>query len=178
MDWLEDAERIDVAIYAAVAQTPTPSLDRTMRHLSRAADHSKLNAVSAALLAAAGGSTGRRAARSGLASIGVASAVVNVLAKPVARRRRPDRDTHLVPGARHVAMPKSRSLPSGHSASAFAFATAAGNVLPHAAPPLRLLAAVVGYSRVHTGVHYPGDVVAGALLGTVIGQATSRALGL
>jgi len=147
-----------------------------MRRLSRAADRSALNVVNAALLAATGGRDGRRAARTGLASIGVASAVVNVLVKPVARRRRPDRDMHMVPGARHVPMPKSRSLPSGHTASAFAFATSAGNLLPIAAGPLRLFAAVVGYSRVHTGVHYPGDVVAGALLGTVVGQATSRAL--
>ncbi|MDV9173641.1 phosphatase PAP2 family protein, partial [Streptomyces sp. W16] len=34
------------------------------------------------------------------------------------------------------------------------------------AVPLGLLACAVGYSRVHTGVHYPGDVVAGAVLGT------------
>ena len=74
-------------------------------------------------------------------------------------------------------MPASRSLPSGHSASAFAFATAVGYVMPRGAAPFRLLAAVVGYSRVHTGVHYPGDVLAGALLGTTVAQATVRALG-
>jgi membrane-associated phospholipid phosphatase len=176
MSWLDDAERIDVALYAAVAETPTPSLDRAMRRLSSAADRSALNVLNAAVLATAGGARGRQAARAGLVSIGVTSAVVNVAIKPIARRRRPDRETHMVPFARHVEMPTSRSLPSGHSAAAFAFATAAGNVLPVVAAPLRLFAAVVGYSRVHTGVHYPGDVVAGALIGTVIGQATSRAL--
>jgi undecaprenyl-diphosphatase len=35
---------------------------------------------------------------------------------------------------------------------------------------------VVAYSRVHTGVHYPGDVVAGALLGTILAQVTTHAL--
>ena len=176
MGWLADAEQIDVALYAAVAQTPTPSLDRTMRRLSSAADRSALNVLNAALIAALGGARGRRAARAGLVSIAVTSTVVNAAVKPIARRRRPDRQPHMVPFARHVEMPTSRSLPSGHSAAAFAFATAAGNVLPHAAAPLRVFAATVGYSRVHTGVHYPGDVVAGALLGTVIGQATTRVL--
>lgn len=62
-------------------------------------------------------------------------------------------------------MPDSASFPSGHTASAVAFATAVGVVLPPAAVPLQVLAMAVGYSRVHTGVHYPGDVAAGAVLG-------------
>jgi undecaprenyl-diphosphatase len=65
-------------------------------------------------------------------------------------------------------MPRSRSFPSGHAASAFAFATAAGHELPLAGLPLRGLAAVVAYSRVHTGVHYPGDVVVGSLIGSTV----------
>jgi undecaprenyl-diphosphatase len=49
-----------------------------------------------------------------------------------------------------------------------------GHVLPAAAAPLRGLAALVAYSRVHTGVHYPGDVVAGSLLGAALAQLTAR----
>ena len=52
-------------------------------------------------------------------------------------------------------MPISSSLPSGHTAAAFAFATGAGSMLSGASAPLYLLAALVGYSRVHIGVHYP-----------------------
>ena len=174
--WLEDAERIDVALYAAIAQTPTPALDRAMARLSRAADYSRLSLVSAAVLAATGGRRGVRAAAMGLASVGAASAVVNLGLKPLGHRRRPDRAVERVPVARHVRMPSSTSFPSGHSAAAFAFATGVGHVLPPAAIPLRALAALVAYSRVHTGVHYPGDVVAGALTGTALAQITTHAL--
>ncbi len=41
--------------------------------------------------------------------------------------------------------------------------------------PLRGLAAAVAYSRVHTGVHYPGDVIIGAVVGATIGEATALA---
>jgi undecaprenyl-diphosphatase len=81
-----------------------------------------------------------------------------------------------VPAARHVRMPATTSFPSGHSAAAFAFATGVGRVLPPAAIPLRALAAAVAYSRVHTGVHYPADVVIGALIGTAVAQVTTHAL--
>jgi undecaprenyl-diphosphatase len=70
-------------------------------------------------------------------------------------------------------MPRSRSFPSGHTAAAVAFASGAGNVLPAVGLPLHLLAAVVGYSRIHTGVHFPGDVVAGALIGSAVGDLTT-----
>jgi undecaprenyl-diphosphatase len=174
--WLEDAERVDVALYAAIAQTPTPALDRAMARLSHAADYSRLSLASSAILAAGGGRQGRRAAAFGLVSVAVTAGVVNLGLKPLGRRRRPDRVTEQVPVARHVRMPSSTSFPSGHSAAAFAFATGVGHVLPSAAIPLRGLAALVAYSRVHTGVHYPGDVVAGALLGTVMAQLTAHAV--
>jgi undecaprenyl-diphosphatase len=172
--WLHDAERVDTAIYAAIAATPTPVLDRVMSRLSHAADRSAVWMASAGALALLGGAPGRRAAVAGLSSIAVASGVVNAVLKPLARRRRPDRQA--VPLARQVAMPTSRSLPSGHSASAFAFATGVGHVLPREAAALRGVAAAVAYSRVHVGVHYPGDVILGALVGSACAQATMRAV--
>jgi membrane-associated phospholipid phosphatase len=174
--WLADLKRVDAAVYAAVATTPTETLDHALRGLSHAADYSRLSLTAAALLGAFGGSDGRHAAAMGLASVGVTSGVVNLVVKPLATRRRPDREAQEVPFARQVRMPSSSSFPSGHSAAAFAFATAVGHTLPDVAGPLRLLAAVVAYSRVHTGVHYPGDVVAGALLGAILAQATTSAL--
>lgn len=174
--WVEDAERVDLALYAAIARTPTPTLDRAMLRLSRAADYSKISLGSAGLLAAAGGRSGRRAAGMGLASVGAAAALFNLVVKPLSRRSRPDRIAEKVPIARHVRMPASTSFPSGHTATAFAFATGVGRVLPHAAVPLHAVAAMIGYSRVHTGVHYPGDVVAGAVSGTVVAELVTHAI--
>ena len=173
--WLRDAERVDVAVFAAIAETPTPALDRAMRRLTRAADYSRLWLGSAALLASTRGAGGRRAAVTGLASVAVASAVANLVVKPLVGRRRPDRSG--LPLARQARLPPSTSFPSGHAASAFAFATGVGAVLPIEAIPIRALASAVAYSRVHTGVHYPSDVLTGAFLGTTIAQVTARALG-
>jgi len=130
--------------------------------------------ASAAILATTRGARGRRAAFTGLASVAVSSAVVNLVIKPLSRRRRPDRTD--VVADRQAPMPGSTSFPSGHSASAFAFATGVGSVLPRDAVPIRALAAAVAYSRVHTGVHYPADAIAGAFLGTTLAQATAHAL--
>lgn len=172
--WVEDAERLDLAVYAAIAATTTPALDRAMSRLSRAADYSRLSLASAGVLGLTGGRDGRRAAAMGLASLAVTAAVANVAVKPLGRRPRPDRVAQAVPLARQVRMPSSRSFPSGHSAGAFAFATGVGHVMPAAAAPLRGLAALVAYSRVHTGVHYPGDVLAGALMGSALAQLTTH----
>jgi membrane-associated phospholipid phosphatase len=98
---------------------------------------------------------------------------VNAALKPIGRRRRPDVIARGVPIARHVRMPISHSFPSGHSASAFAFASGVAATQPTTAVPLRGLAALVSYSRVHTGVHYPGDVLAGALLGVTLARVTT-----
>lgn len=170
----EEVERLDVGVYAAIAQTSTPTLDRAMSRLSRAADYSRLSLAAAATLAIAGGSPGRRAAKLGLASVAVTATVVNLALKPLGRRRRPDRTAQEVPVARHVRMPISSSFPSGHSAAAFAFATGVAYAPHLAAVPLYGLGTVVAYSRVHTGVHYPGDVIAGSLLGVVLAQATVK----
>jgi membrane-associated phospholipid phosphatase len=98
---------------------------------------------------------------------------VNVPIKYASRRARPDRPGIGVPEQRWVDMPTSTSFPSGHSASGFAFASAVAATMPVAAVPIRGLATAVAYSRVHTGVHYPGDVVVGSLIGVTIGEATA-----
>jgi undecaprenyl-diphosphatase len=174
--WLGDIENVDAALYSAIAATPTPSLDKAMSRLSSAANYSRLSLASAAALVLTGGPTGRRAATFGLASVGITATVVNIAVKPLSGRLRPDRAAEHVPRERYVRMPTSTSFPSGHAAAAFAFATGVGHLMPQAAVLLRLLAALVAYSRVHTGVHYPSDVIVGSLIGTTLGQLTTHTL--
>jgi undecaprenyl-diphosphatase len=176
-----EVRRLDLALYRAVADTRTPALDAPLARFSQAANHSKISIGLALALALAGGPKGRRAAVRGMASVGVTSAVVNLAFKPLTRRRRPDRRGVFAARRPRVRMPATRSFPSGHTAAAFAFATGVGRELGWAGPPLYALAALVGYSRVHTGVHYPLDVIVGALAGVAVGELTAagidRALG-
>jgi undecaprenyl-diphosphatase len=65
----------------------------------------------------------------------------------------------------------SSSFPAGHAATAFAGATLLSYVAPRAAPAFVVVAAVIGYSRVYVGVHYPSDVIVGALIGVAVGVA-------
>jgi undecaprenyl-diphosphatase len=174
-DAVREAAAEDVAVYDAIAAARTPTLDGTLSTLSRAADRSVLWIGVAGALALTGGPSGRRAARDGLVAIGLASATVNLGLKRVATRERPLRDEVALAQDRWVRMPSSDSFPSGHTASAVAVATAVGGRRPRQARPRRGLARVVGYSRVHTGVHYPGDVAAGAAVGSACGFAVANA---
>ena len=127
-EWLSEAKAVDTAVYAAVAGTETPRLDGAMRGLSRAADHSKLWFGAAAGLAVLGGPAAGAGRGAGLVSLGIASAFANLVAKPLTTRRRPEREELEVLARRHVPMPRTSSFPSGHTASAFAFATGVGQV--------------------------------------------------
>ena len=73
-------------------------------------------------------------------------------------------------------MPRSQSWPSGHAASAFAFATGVGAAWPAAGVPLSVLASLVAYSRVHTGVHYPSDTIAGTAFGVALAPVAVAAV--
>jgi undecaprenyl-diphosphatase len=73
-----------------------------------------------------------------------------------------------------VPVPKDHSFPSGHAATSFACATVLALAFPRFAVPLYLLAVAIGFSRIYVGVHYPLDVLGGAVLGIAVAIALLR----
>jgi membrane-associated phospholipid phosphatase len=162
---LRELGAVDRAVFDAVFRTPTAELDGPVRGLSQSANGSALWLGIGAAIALTGGRRGRRAAFEGVVSVAVTAAAVNLGAKSVVERRRPDRGGLRLLAARHLRTPESTSFPSGHAATSFAFAYGVSRHIPLLALPLGLLAGAVAYSRVHTGVHYPGDVAVGSIAG-------------
>ncbi|WP_430332479.1 bifunctional phosphatase PAP2/diacylglycerol kinase family protein [Rhodococcus sp. ACT016] len=152
---------------------PPSWLDGGLRALSTTANHSVLWMGIAAGAGLAGGRA-RRAATRGILAVAGASALTNAALKPLLPRRRPPAGTGEFATRRGLPAPNSSSFPSGHAASAAGFATGVALEFPVAGAVLTPLAAAVAYSRVHTGVHWPSDVVVGMGVGSAVALATRR----
>ena len=95
----------------------------------------------------------------------VVSAFITTALKYSLKRERPF-DTY--PDIEKVTTAPGYSFPSGHTSTAFATATSLSMEYPkwYVIAPSFVWASAVGYSRMHLGVHYPSDVVAGAIVGS------------
>ena len=107
-------------------------------------------------------------------SVWTADLLVRVVKAGVERQR----PSLTVPQADPLMGAGGWSFPSGHAATAFAGAVSLTYLWRRGAPLFFLLAAAIAFSRVYVGVHYPGDVLAGAALGSVVALAWVAALRL
>jgi undecaprenyl-diphosphatase len=146
-------------------------LDPLLEGLTYAGSFGAIWLVLAVVLAGASWRRPWLAARVG-ATIIVAESVSGLLKDRIGRERPPLRDPD--PGPL-VALPHTSSFPSGHSTVAFACATVLALSVPRLRWPQFALAALIGFSRVYVGVHYPFDVLAGAVLGVALGVAVRYA---
>ena len=144
-------------------------LDWLMYGASAAAEHSILWLALAGLQGWHRGHLHRALLRAG-AAFAAESVLVNGLVKLAFRRKRPQSGR---PRPLPLRTPRTSSFPSGHASAAF-FAAA---VLRdrRSWPFYYALAAVVASSRAHVRIHHASDVVAGAALGAVLGEAARRA---
>ena len=106
------------------------------------------------------------------ALIGPLAIGFNFLVKLVARRPRPKLDG--LPPIGNA--PSSLSFPSAHATASFAAATAMSRLAPELKLALFGAAAVMAVTRPYLGMHYPSDVVAGAILGTAVGTVAGNLL--
>ncbi|PZG78238.1 phosphoesterase [Streptomyces sp. NTH33] len=155
---------VDCRLFEFAAERQWPGAGPVLPRLSRSANHGVLWFAAAAAIAASRTPRARRAAVRGLASLSLASLTINTLGKRSVRRPRPVLDP--VPIMRRLKrQPITTSFPSGHAASAAAFATGVALESPAWGAAVAPVAAAVALSRVYTGVHFPSDVLAGTALG-------------
>ena len=97
---------------------------------------------------------------------------VNIVLKPLIARPRP----YAVLGeiTAITTLPGDHSFPSGHSAASFAAAWALLRARWRMGPAALVLAALIALSRLYVGVHYPTDVICGAAIGMLVGEAGAR----
>ena len=143
--------------------------DRVFYGASELGDHSLIWLIVGAARAL-GSERRRRSAVRMAAALGIESVLVNVVVKSFVRRGRPPSTQ---PRPLPLRQPVTSSFPSGHATSAFCAAglLSEGDRLW---PAYYALAVVVASSRVHVRIHHASDVVAGAVIGAVLGRIGRR----
>lgn len=104
-----------------------------------------------------------------VAATSITTSLLNALFKYAVQRDRPP--TVILDPKPLMEVPTTSSFPSGHTSTSFACAYVISTLAPRLTIPVFVLAALIGFSRVYVGVHYPLDVVAGAIFGLIVARA-------
>jgi len=107
-------------------------------------------------------------------AIAITDLICYRVVKKLVERPRPFQSEGLKQSVQQLAEASGNSFPSNHAANCFAAALILGWYFPRARYLFYSLAALVGYSRIYLGVHYPSDVLFGALLGLIVAKVVSK----
>lgn len=172
---LRAIDRLDRRIHRFVTGLGAPALDPYTPKFVQATDNMAPWFLVSATLAATGGPRLRRTALRAMAAAAAANAA-SAGVKHLTDRTRPDLSR--VPRSRIPYRDyRSSSFPSGHTAAAVGYAAGVAADAPRPLTALvAALAGAVAVSRVHSGVHYPGDVLGGAAIGLAAALAARAAV--
>ncbi len=104
-----------------------------------------------------------------VATTALTTSFVTTLVKYLVQRDRPP--TIVLDPEPLLDVPTTSSFPSGHTSTGFACAYVISRLAPRLTVFVFVLAALIGFSRIYVGVHYPLDVLAGAILGVLVAKA-------
>lgn len=167
--WWETLQRLDLALLMAAREIPPWSIFLFYVFTVIGAGWGMIALVPFLIKAAT-----RRATIALFGALAATSGTVNTIKQLVGRTRPCDALEWCTP--LHSDSPGGWSFPSGHAAGSFAFAIFVTLVTPRFAPLALVYAFLVAWSRCVIGVHYPSDVLAGSILGGLIGGAFATAL--
>jgi len=154
---------MDAALFNAINSAHTPALDAVMLGASWLGYFPGIWFLLG--VAALGWPRLRPAAFRMCLAVALAYTMASGVLKPLIGRVRPSHASIMAGRTLETQPPSSYSFPSGHAATAVAGAMAAARVVPAASWAFWGLATLMAYSRVYLGVHYPSDLVGGALVG-------------
>ncbi|BDB53373.1 phosphatase PAP2 family protein [Flavobacterium ammonificans] len=170
-----NAQNVDIDVLKKININRNTSLDGTFKSISQSAV--PISVATPILIYTLGMINNDSVAKQKALFIGetfLASAFITVVSKKIIKTDRPY-DTY--PMIQPVVSEASYSMPSGHTSTAFATATSLSLAYPkwYVVAPSFVWAGAIGYSRMHLGVHYPSDVLAGALVGSGSAYLTYKA---
>ena len=165
LSFMQNLHNLDIGILKGIYENRIPTLDPILIFITNSAGVIAFGVPIILLLIALKKKIAelRRDALMILISVALSSIIANIL-KYTINLPRP---YEIYPFILKLSSGGSPSFPSGHTADAFAFAVAASIVYPkwYIIIPGLIWACLVGYSRMSLGVHFPSDVLGGALIG-------------